>query len=184
MQGAWVEPTHMSLSVVLILLALGGIVGGGVGYFLRFFISLGQKGSMELQVRKMMLDAEERAKKVVEDAGARGQEKVEQLTSEFKGREKDLKSTEERLVRKEEMLDSRQLKFDTDEANLAKKAEEVVAARAKADELVHAQQHKLESVANLSAEEAKSYGLIDNVITSRGEIVDPQVIAAQATAGK
>src|SRR6186713_3107522 len=32
----------------------------------------------------------------------------------------------------------------------------------------------------MSAEEAKTYGLIDNVITSRGEIVDPQIIAAQA----
>jgi len=32
----------------------------------------------------------------------------------------------------------------------------------------------------LDADEAKSYGLIDNVITSRGEIVDPQIIAAQA----
>jgi ATP-dependent Clp protease protease subunit len=32
----------------------------------------------------------------------------------------------------------------------------------------------------MSAEEAKGYGLIDNVITSRGEIVDPQIIASQA----
>src|SRR5690349_19959066 len=32
----------------------------------------------------------------------------------------------------------------------------------------------------MSAEEAKNYGLIDNVITSRGEIVDPQIIASQA----
>jgi ATP-dependent Clp protease protease subunit len=36
----------------------------------------------------------------------------------------------------------------------------------------------------MSAEEAKAYGLIDNVITSRGEIVDAQVIAAQAAAAK
>src|SRR5215217_6866257 len=32
----------------------------------------------------------------------------------------------------------------------------------------------------MSADDAKDYGLIDNVITSRGEIVDPQIIAAQA----
>jgi ATP-dependent protease ClpP protease subunit len=32
----------------------------------------------------------------------------------------------------------------------------------------------------MSAEEAKNYGLIDNVITNRGDIIDPQVIAAQA----
>ena len=32
----------------------------------------------------------------------------------------------------------------------------------------------------MSADEAKDYGLIDNVITNRGEIVEPQIIAAQA----
>ncbi len=36
----------------------------------------------------------------------------------------------------------------------------------------------------MSAEEAKDYGLIDNVISHRGELVDPQVIAAAATALK
>jgi ATP-dependent Clp protease protease subunit len=32
----------------------------------------------------------------------------------------------------------------------------------------------------MSAEEAKGYGLLDNVITNRGDIVAPEVIAAQA----
>jgi ATP-dependent Clp protease protease subunit len=36
----------------------------------------------------------------------------------------------------------------------------------------------------MSAEEAKGYGLIDNVIVSRGELVSPDVIAAQAAAPK
>ncbi len=36
----------------------------------------------------------------------------------------------------------------------------------------------------MSAEEAKAYGLLDNVISHRGDLVDPQVIAAQATAIK
>src|ERR1700691_47178 len=103
----------MSILIILIRVALGAVVGGTIGYFARFFISLGQKGSMELQVRKMMLDAEERAKKVVEEAEARGQQKAEELLAGYKERERDLKGTEERLVRKEELLDSRQVKFDT-----------------------------------------------------------------------
>ena len=146
----------MSILIILILLALGAVVGGTIGYFARFFISLGQKGSMELQVRKMMLDADERAKKITEEGEARGREKVDQLTVEYKERERDLKGIEERLVRKEEMLDSRQMKIDTDEATLAKKSEEVVVTKAKADDLVRAQQEKLEKVANLSADEAKA----------------------------
>jgi ATP-dependent Clp protease protease subunit len=36
----------------------------------------------------------------------------------------------------------------------------------------------------MSAEEAKAYGLIDNVISHRGDLVDAQVIAAQASAIK
>src|SRR5581483_10638932 len=100
----------MSLLVILILLALGLIVGGAVGYFARVFISLGQKGSLELQVRKMMLDAEENAKRIIEEAEAKGQEKADQLVAGYKERERELKAVEERLVRKEEMLDSRQLK--------------------------------------------------------------------------
>ncbi|HTR18565.1 MAG TPA: ribonuclease Y [Candidatus Paceibacterota bacterium] len=146
----------MSTLVVLVLVALGALAGGVLGYFFRFFVSLGQKGSAELEVRKMMMDAQERAKKVIEEAETRGQEKVEQLTAEYKERERELKGTEERLVRKEELIDSRQLKIDTDEAVLAKKNEELTAMKEKADALVHAQQEKLEKVANLSAEEAKN----------------------------
>ena len=32
----------------------------------------------------------------------------------------------------------------------------------------------------MSADEAKGYGLIDNVISNRGDLIDPQVIASQA----
>lgn len=146
----------MSTLVVLILVTLGALAGGTLGYLFRFFVSLGQKGSAELEVRKMMMDAQDRAKKVIEEAEARGQEKVEQLTAEYKGKERELKGTEDRLVRKEELLDSRQLKIDTDEAALAKKNEEVAAMKEKADALVRAQQENLEKAAGLSAEEAKS----------------------------
>jgi len=146
----------MSTLVVLILVALGVIAGGTVGYFMRFFISLGQKGSVELEVRKMMLDAEVRAKKVVEEAEIQGKAKVEQLTAEYKGKERELKVIEDRLVRKEEVIDSRQLKVDTDEGTAAKKNEEAVALKEKAEGLVRAQQEKLEKVASLTAEEAKT----------------------------
>ena len=146
----------MSLKIVFLLLALAGVLGIALGYFLRFIISMGQKGSMELQIRKMMLDAEEKAKKVIEEAQERGEARVAEMTTEYKEKERDLKATEERLVRKEELIDSRQLKLDGEEAALAKKAEEVAAAKEKAASLVAAQQEKLEKVAGLTKEEAKS----------------------------
>jgi ribonucrease Y len=145
----------MSLQFVFILLAIAGVVGIGVGYFLRYIISLGKKGSMELQIRKMMLDAEERAKKVIEDAEKRGHEKVEQLTTEYKSRERDLRATEERLVRKEELLDKRQVTIDSEQETINKKMEELQTAREESEKIIREQQEKLEKVAGLTAEEAK-----------------------------
>lgn len=138
------------------LLALSGGFGIAIGYFLRLIISLGKKGSMELEIRQMMLSAEEKAKSVIAEAEKRAEEKAQQLTGEYKERERDLKTTEERLVRKEEMLDKRQMNLDAEADSLNKKTEEVQEARARADELIKAQQEKLEKVASLTAEEAKA----------------------------
>ncbi|MHB1086705.1 MAG: ribonuclease Y [Minisyncoccota bacterium] len=145
----------MSLKIVFLLLAVAGVVGIGLGYFLRLIISLGKKGSMELQIRKMMLDAEERAKGIIEEAEKRGRDKVEQLTNEYNERARDLKSTEERLVRKEELLDKRQSSIDSEQDSLNKKNEELQLARQEVERLISEQQDKLEKVAGLTSEEAK-----------------------------
>ncbi len=145
----------MSLKVILALLAAAGGIGIGFGYFLRYIISLGKKGSMELQIRQMMLDAEEKSKGIINDAEAKAEEKVLQLTSEYKGRERDLKQIEERLIRKEELLDNRQTNLDNEQESLNRKNEDVVKAREEAEGLIREQQVKLEKVAGLTAEEAK-----------------------------
>jgi len=146
----------MSLQTILILLGLAGAAGIGIGWFLRLIISLGKRGSMELEIRKMRLDAEEKAKRITEEAEIRAREKEEQLSNEFKERERDLKATEERLVRKEELLDKRQVNLDTEAQTLEKKTEELQSTKEKVEHLVKAQQEKLEKVAGLSVDEAKN----------------------------
>src|SRR3989344_5805804 len=146
----------MSLKTILLLLALSGVAGIAIGYFLRLIISLGKRGSMELEIRKMKLDAEERAKKITGEAEARAKETEGRITEELKVRALDLKQVEERLVRKEELLDKRQTNLDLEQENLVKKNEEITAAKAKLDELSQAEQEKLEKIAGLSADEAKA----------------------------
>lgn len=146
----------MSLKVILALLAAAGAIGIGFGYFLRYIISIGKKGSMELQIRQMMLDAEEKAKDIINDAEIRADEKVQQLTTEYKERERDLKQMEERLVRKEELLDNRQVNLDNEQESLNRKNEEVIQARAEAEALIEEQRTKLEQVAGLTVEQAKN----------------------------
>src|SRR5260221_482894 len=122
----------MSLKIILSLLGVAGVVGIAIGYYLRLIISLGKRGSMELEIRKMRLDAEEKAKHITEEAETRAKEKQEQLTSEFKERERDQKSTEERLIRKEELLDKRQTNLETEQESLTRKNQEVAEAKEKA----------------------------------------------------
>jgi len=145
----------MSLKIILLLLALSGVSGIAIGYFLRMLILLGKRGSMELQIRKMMLDAEEKAKHVIEQAEKAVKEQEVQAQNEFKSRAGELKVIEERLVRKEEMLDKRQTNLDTEQHTIERKQEEVQVTKQQAEELVREQQQKLEKVAGLTAEEAK-----------------------------
>jgi ribonuclease Y len=137
------------------LLALSGAIGIAFGYFLRWIISLGKRGSMELEIKQMRLDAQESAKRILGEAEREAKEKIETLTNEFKEKERELKTTEERLVRKEEMVDQRQQNVDSENESLKAKAEELSKLKEKAEEAIKSQAEKLEKIAGLSAEEAK-----------------------------
>ena len=143
----------MSLKLILALLALSGLVGIAFGYFLRWIISLGKRGSMELQIKQMMLDAQEKAKKITEESENRAREKEETISGELKEKERDLKQMEERIIRKEEMVDQRQHNVDAENES---KTEEVVKLKEKTQEAIVAQQEKLEKVAGLTKDEAKN----------------------------
>jgi len=145
----------MSLKIILLLLGAAGAGGLVVGYFLRILVLLGQRGSMELRIRKMILDAEERAKKITEEAQERAQTREREIAVELKERERELKQMEERLVRREELLDKRQTNLDAEQEAIVKKNEDVQAAKERADALLRDRQTALEKLAELSADDAK-----------------------------
>src|SRR6185503_17435527 len=145
----------MSTLLIIGLLVAAALVGTGLGYYLRFLISLGQRGSAELQIRKMMLDAEVKAKHLVSGAEEEALKKRDEMLVELKERERDLRTTEDRLVSKEDLLDKRQFKLDSEQETIMKKADELAAAKERVEELAKEQQARLEKVAGLSAEDAK-----------------------------
>ncbi|MBI2109056.1 MAG: ribonuclease Y [Parcubacteria group bacterium] len=145
----------MSLKVVFVLLAVAGISGIVIGYYLRFLITLGKRGSMELRVKQMELAAKEEAKKIVEGA----EKDAVKLKSELKGLEKEkeleFKKTENRLIKKEELLDKRQTDIDKEVEELKKKADEVRLIKERVLAVEVDKKKELERVAGLSEEEAK-----------------------------
>jgi len=145
----------MSLKLVLIFLILAGLVGIGIGYFLRWLLTIGKRGSMELEVKKMTLEAKEHATKIVQEAEEKSDELIENARKEGKEKEVELKKTEDRLIKKEELLDKRQTDIDSEVEHIKEKVGEIKEAREKVDAIIEEQAKKLENVSGMSKEEAK-----------------------------
>ncbi|MBU6231924.1 MAG: ribonuclease Y [Patescibacteria group bacterium] len=145
----------MSLKLAAALLAAAGVIGAAVGYYLRLIISLGKKGSMELEIKEMLLAAKEEAKKITADAEAKASQSIEEARKEAKEKEEKIQQSEERLAKREDILDKRQSDIDADIEMIKKRVEEIKAIREKTDKLEEDRKKELEKIAKLSAEEAK-----------------------------
>ncbi|OHA84611.1 MAG: ribonuclease Y [Candidatus Yonathbacteria bacterium RIFOXYC1_FULL_52_10] len=146
----------MSLKIALLLASIAGVVGIAFGYFLRWLVTLGKRGSIELEVKQMMLAAKEEAQKITEEAEKKALSTIEDARREEKEKEKRLKQTEERLIKKEELLDRRQTDIDDGSERLKEREQEVELIKTKAEQAGERARLETERVAKLSTEEAKA----------------------------
>jgi ribonuclease Y len=145
----------MSLKIALLFAGLAAFIGVGFGYFLRWIISLGQRGSVELRIKQMELHAREEAKKITEEAQNKAEETLKETRAEFKEKEEKIIKTEDRLIKKEEFLDKRQLDIDKEIEQVKEKVSEVKAIKEKVEFLEKQKFGELQKMANLTEEEAK-----------------------------
>lgn len=146
----------MDLKIALLFAGASGLLGIAFGYFLRFIISLGKRGSMELEIKQMTLTAKEDAQKIIEEADKKAAKIIKETEELEKGKIIQSQKTEERLIKKEELLDKRQLDTDKEADRIKEKAEEVARLKEEAEKLGESGKKELERVANMSAEEAKT----------------------------
>ncbi len=158
----------MSLKIVALIAAVAGLLGISLGYYLRLIISLGKRGSMELEIKKMEVHAEEEARKILLDAEERATETMKEMRLEAKEREEKLKATEERVVKKEDALDKRQSDIDTEVESLKTKIIEIKEIKEKADRLLVERNEVLEKTARMTEAEAKEM-LEKNIEKNYGE---------------
>ena len=145
----------MSLKIALLFAGFAGLVGIGLGYFLRLMISFGRKGSMELEIKQKLLDAQEEAKKITAVAEVSSKKLANESQQTFKEKEVQTKRTEERLIKKEELLDKRQIDIDSEVDHIKSKIEEIKSIKEKVEQLETKKQGALEKVAGLTQDDAK-----------------------------
>ncbi|MEK7567619.1 MAG: ribonuclease Y [Patescibacteria group bacterium] len=145
----------MSLKIILALLGIGTIVGGILGYFIRYLITLGKRGSVEIELKKMELKAKEEAEIILGEAKKKVEELEKHSKEEGKEREEKIQKSEERLIKKEELLDKRQVDIDQEVNHIKDKVAEIKQIKEKAEILEKEKQVELERVAGLSKDEAK-----------------------------
>ncbi len=157
----------MNLTVIIIgILALA--VGAGVGYYLRLIISLGQKGSMELEIKQILLAAKEDAQKVIDEAKKKAEKHLDESNRETKKKEEEWKQTENRFIKKEEMLDNRQGEIEKEVEKIKAKIEEVKKVKERVDNMEAEKDKELEKVARMSHDDAKEV-LFKNIETKYEE---------------
>jgi ribonuclease Y len=145
----------MSLTTIIIIAIAALAIGAGVGYYLRLIVSLGKKGSMELEIKQIMLAAKEDAQKILDEAKKKAEDQINEQKKEEKKKEEEWKHTEHRLIKKEELLDGRQSEIDKEVENIKLKVEEIKKIKEKVDGMQTEKEKELEKVARLSVDEAK-----------------------------
>ncbi|MDQ5893393.1 MAG: ribonucrease [Patescibacteria group bacterium] len=146
----------MSLKLVAVFLSIAGVAGVAIGYYLRLIISLGKKGSMELEIKEMLLTAKEEAKKITAEADSKSKKFLEEARVEIKEKEEKIRQAEARLIKKEDAVDKRQADIDKEVEVIKEKVSEIKAIREKAEKLEQDKAKELEKVSGMTAEDARN----------------------------
>jgi ribonuclease Y len=145
----------MSIKLVLSLLAISGIAGIALGYVLRLLIALGQRGSLELEVRQRLFEARERAGRIISDAEVKAEQVEEELLAPIHEREEKLQKLEERILKREEFIDESSRKLGEQSEMIRNRENEVANLRKEAEKVLKEERVQLEQVANISEDHAR-----------------------------
>lgn len=142
------------LYFILTLIGLG--MGIGVGYKIRQVLARTQANSIEAKLKEKIEEVKAEANKILNEAKTKSQQLIDQSLEENSRHKKQLIELENKLIKREELLDKRNDEVEANatklEANLAKVQE----VKTSIEELQKKEEAKLEAVAGLNKEEAKT----------------------------
>ncbi len=146
----------MNLAMFVIITGAVGLGGVIIGYFLRWLVTLGQKGSMELTVKQTILEAKDKAQKIINDAEQQSAQLIQDAKKIEKEKESQLKKLEDRLMKKDDLLDKRQADVDKNTELIKQKLENIKQTKESLAKERQSVENERERVAELSREEART----------------------------
>lgn len=152
----------ITLQTAILLTILGVGIGFSVGYLIRILVALSKKNSIELDIKKMMLDAREKAEKVTLEAEKKASETLKSAREQVREREEGIIKTDERLAKKEESLVKKEEGLEMKEIELQSEAEglkiriaEIKAIKERVDNSKAEIEAEIQKVAQLTKEQAE-----------------------------
>jgi ribonuclease Y len=138
---------------------IGILLGLGVGYFIPKYFTETKLMSAEEAAKKILKEAEEKARTEKKEKILEAKEEVHKLRHELeketKERRLELQRLERRILQKEEILDKKTFQLEKRDEELKKREEETVLIRKRMEEIHQQQLQELEKISGLSTEEAR-----------------------------
>ena len=150
------------------------LLGGIIGYLIRYFQAVSRHGSIELETKERLLEAEQRAIEIIEKAERKAETIEQDAKDERKAIEQKLQQKEARLEKREEFLDERQIDIDSQKEATQNKIAEVKQIKERLDQRQHEIERTLESIAGLSKTEAYDR-LVSQIETERAQELEARV---------
>lgn len=141
------------------------LLGAVLGYFIRQFIVTRRASSIEQKIRRQIEDAKTKAKELILEAQGKAATLLEEVKKEERETKVQLGRLEERLIKKEELIEKQSSDLKLKENLLNQDIEKLKGVKTEIEELRKKETKELEKIASLSSEEAKEI-LIKNIQTS------------------
>ena len=143
----------------ILLMIIFAILGVGIGYAIRKYISEGKIKNAEELSKKIIFDAEHDAQNKKKELLVEAKEEIQKIRAseeqKINSQKSELKQLESRMLSREEQIERKSNQLDKKDEKLSQKLEALKEKEEIAEKLVLQRDEELQKVAGLTAEEGK-----------------------------
>ncbi len=130
--------------------------GGAIGYYGRKFFAKKQVESAEAKVSKIFTEAKDKAAETVLEAQNKAVKILEDAKADESERTRQIARNEERIAKKEDALDKKSSELEKQKEGLQEKSKQIMGIKEEVENIKTEQLEKLQKIAELDKERAKT----------------------------